>query len=291
MIRSMTGFARVERTTPDGLVAWEIRSVNGRYLEVLFKVPDWCRGLEAELRQQAQAQLGRGRVEASLTVRLAVERHAATQLNLPLARSLAAHAATLASEPGLASGTGLGVGELLRWPGVLEQQEPDLSGLQAAAAEAFGAALAELGTARAREGARIGEMFARRLDEIEARVRTVQARLPDVLVRIRERLRERVAALGAPGTDPARLEQEIVLIAQRIDVAEELDRLMAHVAEFRDNLKAAEPVGRRLDFLVQEFNREANTLGSKSADAETTREAVELKVLIEQLREQVQNVE
>jgi uncharacterized protein (TIGR00255 family) len=291
MIRSMTGFARVERSTPDGLVAWEIRSVNGRYLEVLFKIPDWCRGLEADLRQQAQSQLGRGRVEASLSVRLAAERNATTKLNLPLARSLAAHAATLAGEPGLAGGAGLGVGELLRWPGVLEQQEPDLSGLQAAAAEAFGAALAELGNARAREGARIGEMFARRLDEIEARVRSVQARLPDVLVRIRDRLRERVAALGAPGADPARLEQEIVLIAQRIDVAEELDRLMAHVAEFRDNLKAAEPVGRRLDFLVQELNREANTLGSKSADAETTREAVELKVLIEQLREQVQNVE
>jgi uncharacterized protein (TIGR00255 family) len=292
MIRSMTGFARIERATPDGLVAWEIRSVNGRYLEVLFKVPDWCRALEADLRQQAQAQLGRGRVEASLTVRLAGERNAATRLNLPLARSLAAHAATLAAEPGLASGTGgLSAGELLRWPGVLEQQEPDLSGLQAAAAEAFTATLAELGTARAREGTRIEEMFTRRLDDIEARVRSVEARLPEVLARIRDRLAERVAALGAPGADPARLEQEIALIAQRIDVSEELDRLRAHVAEFRDNLRAAEPVGRRLDFLVQEFNREANTLGSKSADAETTREAVELKVLIEQLREQVQNVE
>lgn len=292
MIRSMTGFARVEHNSPGGVVAWELRSVNGRYLEVQLKVPDWCRPLEAELRARAQQRLARGRVEASLAVHAAAGRGSA-RLNLALARELLGHAATLAAEPGLGADglRGLSVADVLRWPGVLEQDEPDTAALQAAALAAFDAALAGLAEARAREGERIAEMFARRLTDIEGHVADVRARLPEVLTRIRERLIERVAALGAPTADPARLEQELVLIAQRLDVSEELDRLLAHVAEFRQSVASDEAVGRRLDFLVQEFNREANTLGSKSADAETTRRAVELKVLIEQLREQVQNVE
>ena len=180
--------------------------------------------------------------------------------------------------------------DILRWPGVLEQEEQDPAALLPEVTRTFEATLADLESARAREGARIGEMLERRLAEIEAHVADVIARLPTVLARIRERMAERVAALATP-VDPERLEQEVVLLAQKLDVSEELDRLRAHLAEFRDNLKSDAPVGRRLDFLVQELNREANTLASKSADAETTRRAVDIKVLIEQIREQVQNVE
>lgn len=288
MIRSMTGFARTETATPQGQLLWEIRSVNHRHLEVLLKVPDFCRGVEADLRQLATARLGRGRVEASLSLRAGEARSPAGKLNLPLVRQLAAHLDAISDELGTASP--VTPVDILRWPGVLEQDEQDPAALLPAVTGNFEAALAELQAARAREGARIDEMLQRRLTEIEAHVADVVARLPAVLARIRERMAERVAALATP-VDPERLEQEIVLLAQKLDVSEELDRLRAHLAEFRDNLQSDAPVGRRLDFLVQELNREANTLASKSADAETTRRAVDIKVLIEQIREQVQNVE
>jgi uncharacterized protein (TIGR00255 family) len=180
--------------------------------------------------------------------------------------------------------------EILRWPGVLEQEEQDPAALHPVVIQSFEAVIADLNGARSREGARIHEMLERRLAEIETHVADVITRLPVVLTRIRERMAERVAALGVPA-DPDRLEQEVVILAQKMDVSEELDRLKAHLAEFRDTLKSDAPVGRRLDFLVQELNREANTLASKSADADTTRRAVDIKVLIEQIREQVQNVE
>ena len=288
MIRSMTGFARTETATPQGQLLWEIRSVNHRHLEVLLKVPDFCRGVEADLRQLATARLGRGRVEASLSLRAGEARSPAGKLNLPRVRQLAAHLDAISDELGTASP--VTPVDILRWPGVLEQDEQDPAALLPAVTGNFEAALAELQAARAREGARIDEMLQRRLTEIEAHVADVVARLPAVLARIRERMAERVAALATP-VDPERLEQEIVLLAQKLDVSEELDRLRAHLAEFRDNLQSDAPVGRRLDFLVQELNREANTLASKSADAETTRRAVDIKVLIEQIREQVQNVE
>jgi uncharacterized protein (TIGR00255 family) len=289
MIRSMTGFARAEGATPQGLLLWEIRSVNHRFLEVQFRLPDSCRALEPELRQRATARLGRGRLEASLSLKPAGERTAAPgRLNLPLARQLIGHWQTLAaeiSEPGTLNPT-----DILRWPGVLEQEEPDPEVLHGEALRLFDTALEELAAAREREGARLAGLFEARLGEIDDRVGQVLARLPEVTDRIRERLRERVAALGVT-VDPERLEQELALIAQKMDVAEELDRLRAHIAEFRSGLGGDVPVGRRLDFLVQELNREANTLASKSADAETTRHAVDIKVLVEQIREQVQNVE
>lgn len=288
MIRSMTGFARTETATPQGQLLWEIRSVNHRHLEVLLKVPDFCRGIEAELRQLATTRLGRGRVEASLSLRAGEARSPAGKLNLALVRQLAGHLDAISDELGTASP--VTPVDILRWPGVLEQEEQDPAALLPEVTRTFEATLADLESARAREGARIGEMLERRLAEIEAHVADVIARLPTVLARIRERMAERVAALATP-VDPERLEQEVVLLAQKLDVSEELDRLRAHLAEFRDNLKSDAPVGRRLDFLVQELNREANTLASKSADAETTRRAVDIKVLIEQIREQVQNVE
>ncbi len=284
----MTGFARGETATPQGQLLWELRSVNHRHLELLLKVPDFCRGIEADLRQLATTRLGRGRVEASLSLRAGETRTTAGRLNLPLVRQLAAHFSAVADE--LRNSAPVSPLDVLRWPGVLEQEEQDPSALLPVVTQTFEAVIAELNAARAREGARIGEMLERRLAEIEGHVADVVVRLPAVLARIRERMAERVAALSTP-VDPQRLEQEIVLLAQKLDVSEELDRLTAHLAEFRDNLKSDAPVGRRLDFLVQELNREANTLASKSADAETTRRAVDIKVLIEQMREQVQNVE
>jgi uncharacterized protein (TIGR00255 family) len=288
LIRSMTGFAQAESGTPQGVLLWELRSVNNRYLEVQLRLPELFRPIENDVRQLAAARLGRGRVEASLSLRSAQGQPATSRLNLVLARQLIAHAHTLADE--LKNPAALNALDLLRWPGVLEQEEQDLSALLPLALAGFESALADLDAARSREGARIEEMFERRLTEIEAAVAAVVSRLPTVLARIRERLAERIASLGIPA-DRERLEQEIALLAQKIDVSEELDRLTAHIAEFRSNLRSGTPVGRRLDFLVQELNREANTLGSKSADAETTRAAVDIKVLIEQIREQVQNVE
>lgn len=284
----MTGFARGETATPQGQLLWEVRSINHRYLEVQLKLPDFSRVLETDLRQFATGQLGRGRVEASLSLRAGEDRAPAGTLNLPLVRQLVGHFGTIGDE--LRNSAPISALDVLRWPGVLEKEELDPAALLPIVTQTFGAVIADLNGARAREGARIAEMLERRLVEIEAHVADVIARLPGVLARIRERLAERVAALSAP-VDPERLEQEIVLLAQKLDVSEELDRLTAHLAEFRDNLKSDAPVGRRLDFLVQELNREANTLGSKSADAETTRRVVDIKVLIEQIREQVQNVE
>jgi len=284
----MTGFARGETATPQGQLLWELRSVNNRHLEVLLKLPDFCRGAEGDLRQVAAGRLGRGRVEASLSLRAGDTRSPTGQLNLALVRQLAAHFSAIADE--LRNPAPVSPLDVLRWPGVLEQEEQDPAALLPVVMQTFEAVIGELNAARAREGARIGEMLERRLTEIDAHVAEVVARLPAVLARIRDRLAERVAALATP-VDPDRLEQEIVLLAQKLDVSEELDRLRAHLAEFRDNLRSDAPVGRRLDFLVQELNREANTLASKSADAETTRRAVDIKVLIEQIREQVQNVE
>jgi len=288
VIRSMTGFARAETATPQGQLLWEVRSINHRYLEVQLKLPDFARELESGLRQFATAQLGRGRVEGSLSLRAGDNRAPAGRVNSALVRQLAGHLKTVAGE--LGNPAPVSPVEVLRWPGVLEQEEQDPAALHPVVMQSFEAVIADLNGARSREGARIHEMLERRLAEIETHVADVITRLPVVLTRIRDRMAERVAALGVPA-DPDRLEQEVVILAQKMDVSEELDRLRAHLAEFRDTLQSDAPVGRRLDFLVQELNREANTLASKSADADTTRQAVDIKVLIEQIREQVQNVE
>ncbi|MDH4021505.1 MAG: YicC family protein [Gammaproteobacteria bacterium] len=288
MIRSMTGFARAETATPQGQLLWEVRSINHRYLEVQLKLPDFARELESDLRQFATAQLGRGRVEGSLSLRAGDNRAPAGRVNSALVRQLAGHLKAVGDE--LGNSAPVSPLEILRWPGVLEQEEQAPAALHPVVIQSFEAVIADLNGARSREGARIHEMLERRLAEIETHVADVITRLPVVLTRIRERMAERVAALGVPA-DPDRLEQEVVILAQKMDVSEELDRLRAHLAEFRDTLKSDAPVGRRLDFLVQELNREANTLASKSADADTTRQAVDIKVLIEQIREQVQNVE
>jgi len=288
MIRSMTGFARTETVTSEGQLLWELRSVNHRYLEAQIKLPEALRAIEPDARALIARAVRRGKLDASLMLRSVGERPLHVTLNTELARDLIGHAQTLAAVIGKTAP--LDPVDILRWPGVLHEQDASLEALHPAALEALGRAVAELGASREREGARLHELLESRCAEILVRVAAVRARLPAVLAAIRERLTERVKSLVA-NADPERLEQELVLIAQKLDVSEELDRLEAHVAEFRATMGKEEAAGRRLDFLLQEFNREANTLASKSADAETTRHAVDLKVLIEQMREQVQNVE
>lgn len=289
MIRSMTGFARSETATPQGQLLWELRSVNHRYLEATLKLPDGFRAIESEARALVGRHLRRGKLDGSLSLRVGGERPLHAKLNRELARDVIGHARSLAVA--IEDAAPIDPMDVLRWPGVLQEQETSLDALHPVALAALEAALADLAASRAREGARLNELLESRCAEVLARVAAVRARLPAVLAAIREKLAEKVRSLAA-SVDPERLEQEIVLVAQKIDVAEELDRLEGHVAEFRATMKKKdEAAGRRLDFLLQEFNREANTLASKSADAETTRHAVDLKVLIEQMREQVQNVE
>ncbi|HXH03341.1 MAG TPA: YicC/YloC family endoribonuclease [Candidatus Competibacteraceae bacterium] len=288
MIRSMTAFARREHGTDWGAITWELRSVNHRYLEVALRLPDTLRALEPAVRERIAAVLSRGKVEAQLKLTAASGALAELSFNRELAGKLLAVAAEL--EHMMGPGTGLRPIDVLRWPGVVSEPEPDQEAIHQAVLACLDAALKDMVATRSREGERIREMLESRCTAMAEQVKIVRARRPQVLARLREKLLARLAELPVE-PDSSRLEQELVLAAQRLDVDEELDRLDAHLAEIRDVLARPEPVGRRLDFLMQELNREANTLSSKAGDGETTRAAVELKVLIEQMREQVQNVE
>ena len=288
MIHSMTGFASGEIDTEQGALLWELRSVNHRYLEMQFKLPDGFRALEPKLRDLVGAKLRRGKVDASLQFRASSEAAARLKINDDLARQVIKHAEQLAEAiDAPQSFSALGI---LRWPGVVAEDALDLKSLFDPATSLLDTTLDVLVANRAREGERIQTTLEDRLAQISALAEAVATRMPLVLDNIRNRVRERALSLEIK-VDEERLEQELVLLAQKMDVAEELDRLHAHVAETRAAFMMDDAVGRRLDFLMQEFNREANTLGSKSADPETTKAAVDLKVLIEQLREQVQNVE
>jgi uncharacterized protein (TIGR00255 family) len=289
MIRSMTGFARRERQGPWGTLTCEIRAVNHRYLELSLRMPEDLRSIENDARQVLSASLRRGKVDAGMYLRGAATQAASFDVNRPLVEQLAKAAAEVASVTG-ASLAAVSPLDLLRWPGAIREPERDLRPVLAMALELVGETAAELNEARAREGARIREMLATRCEQLQQGVAQLRARLPDIAARIKTRVGERVAQLGTQ-VDPTRLEQELVLLAYKMDFDEELDRLGSHVTETRQVLDAKEPAGRRLDFLMQELNREANTLSSKSQDADTTRAAVDMKVLIEQMREQVQNVE
>jgi uncharacterized protein (TIGR00255 family) len=286
MIRSMTAYASAETTGPAGTLGCELRTVNHRYLELSPRLPDELRSAEPLLRERVAAKLSRGKVD--LTVRRNGEsRGAALQVDHALLSRLSELSLDLdARFPRLR----VEFTELLRFPGVLQQEAVDPEAQQAALFEVLDRALAALAATREREGAKIDEALRDKLDGIERIVADVRGWMPEIRTALRARLEARLADLKQPA-DPGRLEQELVLQITRCDVDEELDRLATHIAETRRVLGLKEPVGRRLDFLMQEFNREANTLGSKSVDARTTNAAVELKVLIEQMREQVQNVE
>jgi uncharacterized protein (TIGR00255 family) len=289
MIRSMTGFARRERQGPWGTLTCELRSVNHRYLELSLRLPEDLRGLEGDARQILGSLLRRGKVDAGVYLRGSTATVAALELNTALAEQVLTRAADVNRMAGGASGA-IDPLDVLRWPGVIRETERDISPLAAEATALLRETAADLNDARAREGARIREMLAQRCEALREIVATLRAKLPELSARIRARVAERVAQLGTQ-VDAERLEQEIVLLAYKMDVEEELDRVGSHLTETLQVLDSTEPAGRRLDFLMQEFNREANTLSSKSQDVEMTRAAVDMKVLIEQMREQVQNVE
>jgi len=285
----MTGFARRETSGSWGTLVCELRSVNHRFLEAGFRLPDELRAAEGELRARLARQLRRGKVDCSLSYRRTQGAGSALELDTQaLERLLAAVSVVRRSQQG--EPVTVNALEVLRWPGVLREAAGDSEELLAAAGTVFDGALADLIAARAREGERLRELLEQRCGALDELIAGVRARLPEVQARVRTRLNERVAELGA-AVDQERLEQELLLLLQRLDVDEELERLTGHVLEVRRVIAAGEPAGRRLDFLMQELNREANTLSSKSQDLETTRSAVDMKVLIEQMREQVQNAE
>ncbi|MFN3713780.1 MAG: YicC/YloC family endoribonuclease [Alcanivoracaceae bacterium] len=288
MIHSMTAFARVETRLDEATLIWELKSVNHRYLEVSARLPDAFRDLEGPLREQCRKALGRGKVEIGLRYQLQEGGDGTLTLNEPLVRQLSEAVRRVGDI--MRHPAPVDVTEILRFPGVLQGMETDLSGLAKAALALLNEGLKALATARAREGEILAGLINERLDGALVQVERVRAALPAILDNLRDRLRKRVEEVVA-SPDPQRLEQEIVILTQKMDVAEEIDRLLAHVGEVRRSLADGGQVGRRLDFLMQELNREANTLGSKSVDTETTQAAVELKVLIEQMREQVQNIE
>lgn len=288
MIRSMTAFASAERQTPWGTLGCELRAVNHRYLELSVRAPEELRVLEPALRERIGAKVQRGKLELSLRLRAAPDAASATlRLNEPLLDQLAAASRTFGPRfPGLT----VDFATLLALPGVVQQDGIDSAGLQGEALALAEETIAEFLRAREREGEMLAATLRERLAGVEAACAQVRQWLPEIRAGLRTRLEARFAEL-APALDPGRLEQEFVLWLQKLDVDEELDRLATHIAEARRVLGLREAVGRRLDFLMQEFNREANTLGSKSVDARTSQVAVELKVLIEQMREQVQNLE
>ena len=286
MIASMTGFARQERHGPFGTLVCEIRSVNHRFLDASVRLPESCRALESELRQTLARELRRGKVDCTVTHRAPAA--AGLQVDEAALGALLERSKSLVQA--LPEQGRVNVLDLLRWPGVLREEQLDEAVLVAAARELFSAALADLSAARGREGQRLGDLLLSRCEALEIQIAQVRTRLPEVLTRVRERIEARLAELGGE-LNQERIEQEIVVLLHRLDVAEELDRLGGHIEETRRTLAAPEAAGRRLDFLLHEFNREANTLASKSQDLDTTRIAVEMKVIIEQMREQVQNLE
>jgi uncharacterized protein (TIGR00255 family) len=284
----MTGFGRVEADAPDGRIEIEIRSVNHRYLDLSFRLPEGFRPLEQELRELVSANIKRGKVDVTVTFTAGKDASHTPQLNLARVDEVVTQVEAIAGR--MQNPAAVSPIALMRIPGVLEEQSIDIEANLAATRDAVRDATGDLRIARASEGAKVRAMLEERCVDIEKIVAAVKQRLPEVLKGMRAKLEQRVETLSAQ-VDPERLEQEIAILAQKLDVAEELDRLIAHIAEVRSGFDSDQPVGRRLDFLMQELNREANTLGSKSADTETTQAAVDLKVLIEQMREQVQNVE
>jgi uncharacterized protein (TIGR00255 family) len=285
-IRSMTAYASGERATEWGVLGCELRAVNHRFLELGTRLPEELRVLEPALRERIGARVSRGKLDLVLRLRPA-EGSGALQLDEALVSRLGELAASLhARFPGLHTE----LASLLQFPGVLQARAVDPVQLQAAALALLDAVLDEFLAAREREGGKLVAAILERVDAIERIAGEVRALVPAIRAAQRAKLEARLAEL-AQAADPARIEQELVLSLQKLDVDEELDRLGSHVDEIRRVLRQKEPVGRRLDFLLQEFNREANTLGSKSVDARTSNAAVELKVLIDQVREQVQNIE
>lgn len=288
MIRSMTAFARLESPTDWGSITWELRSVNHRYLELQFKLPEMFRNLEPKLRDQLRKALNRGKVECQLRYQLNPGCQTRISINdVLLTQLLQACQQIEATHPALQQPSSL---DILKWPGVINDAGLDGDAMIADAEAHIPAVLDELLEARQREGEELRLLIEQRLQAIMQHTSELRRFLPTILQQQRARLIERLEDANVDA-DPNRLEQEMVILAQKSDVDEELDRLDTHVNEVLRVLNKGGPCGRRLDFLMQELNREANTLSSKSLDSQATQSAVELKVLIEQMREQIQNIE
>ncbi|ALP51695.1 hypothetical protein Tel_00250 [Candidatus Tenderia electrophaga] len=288
MILSMTSFARREQATDFGSLRWELRSVNHRYLDVSLRLPDELRGLELKVRERVGQRLKRGKVECSLRFQSAAAESADVAIDLEAVKRLSKALDEVSHR--LSNPARINPVDVINLPGVIQRQEPDLEPLYQAALDLLDDTLDDMVDSRAREGDKLKALIEQRCAILDERVQQVRERLPDLRLALRQKLEQRLGELKEQ-LDPGRLEQEIALMAQKMDVDEEVDRLSGHVQEVRHILEREEPVGRRLDFLMQELNREANTLASKSVDAEVTRISVDLKVLIEQIREQVQNIE
>jgi len=287
MIHSMTAFSRVEVKGDWGNAVWEIRSVNQRFLETYFRLPEQFRSIESVLRERFRKQLNRGKVECNLRFNANASQKNNLSLNKDLALQLIEHAGWV-NEQTLNSQ--LNPVEIMRWPGVMEAEEADMSQIQTEILAGFDQALKDFIAARASEGENMKLLIEQRLDAITAEAEKVKAFMPEIIEWQRNRIIDKFTTAKIE-LESTRVEQELVLLAQKMDVDEEIDRLHSHVKETKSILKKGGAQGRRLDFMMQEFNREANTLGSKSINADITNSAVELKVLIEQMREQIQNIE
>ncbi|EGT74972.1 UPF0701 protein [Haemophilus haemolyticus M21127] len=287
MIYSMTAFARLEVKKDWGDAVWEIRSVNQRYLENFFRLPEQFRGLENTLREKLRQSLTRGKIECSLRIEIKKQTNAELNLNKELANQVIQSLQWIKTQAGEGE---INLTDVLRYPGVVEAQEQDLDAISQDLLTAFDDLLTDFIAMRGREGEKLNDIIQQRLDAIAVEADKVRSQMPVVLQWQRERLLQRFEDAQV-NLDQQRVEQEMILLAQRVDVAEELDRLQMHVKETTNILKKGGAVGRKLDFMMQELNRESNTLASKSINADITASAVELKVLIEQMREQIQNLE
>ena len=287
MIYSMTAFARLEVKKDWGDAVWEIRSVNQRYLENFFRLPEQFRGLENTLREKLRQSLTRGKIECSLRIETKKQTNSELNLNKELANQVIQSLQWIKAQAGEGE---INLTDVLRYPGVVEAQEQDLDAISQDLLTAFDDLLTDFIAMRGREGEKLNDIIQQRLDAITVEADKVRSQMPAVLQWQRERLLQRFEDAQV-NLDPQRVEQELILLAQRVDVAEELDRLQMHVKETTNILKKGGAVGRKLDFMMQELNRESNTLASKSINADITASAVELKVLIEQMREQIQNLE
>ncbi|OCG45058.1 MULTISPECIES: YicC/YloC family endoribonuclease [Gilliamella] len=288
MISSMTAYARKELNQPWGTASWELRSVNQRYLETYIRLPEQFRSLEPIIRERLRNRLTRGKIECNLRFELDPSaQHQELSLNKELAKQILNAASWVQTEHDSAQINPI---DVLRWPGVMSAKEQNLDTISQEILALLDTAIDEFITVREREGKALCDLIIKRLEAITAEVDKIRQWMPEILEWQKERLKSKLEEANIE-LDNSRFEQEIVMLAQRIDVAEELDRLMTHVKETYSILKKNEAIGRRLDFMMQEFNRESNTIASKSINADVTASAIELKVLIEQIREQVQNIE
>lgn len=285
MIASMTSFGRQEQSGDWGSAVWEIRSVNHRYLEISIRMPDDLRSIETRVRERISSRISRGKVDCQLRYQQAAG-SGTLQVNTALVAQLVQAAGSLQVKDAPA----LAPMDLLRWPGVIERPATDMDALSGKLMEMLDTALEAIVQTRQREGAKLKALLRERCTAIKRIIATLRTQLPAILQGLRTRYAERAREMQVE-LDKERLEQELLFLAQKMDVAEELDRLEAHLQEVERVLEQREPVGRRLDFLMQEMNRESNTLGAKSAALEQSSASVDLKVLIEQMREQVQNIE